>query len=47
MSKQCINEKCKTVFGRYFCETCKFFDDDPTKDIYHCDKCKICRIGKV
>uniref|UniRef100_K3WU11 RING finger and CHY zinc finger domain-containing protein 1 n=1 Tax=Globisporangium ultimum (strain ATCC 200006 / CBS 805.95 / DAOM BR144) TaxID=431595 RepID=K3WU11_GLOUD len=46
MSNECINEKCKTVFGRYFCATCKFFDDDPTKDIYHCDKCRICRIGK-
>ncbi|KAF1328793.1 hypothetical protein FI667_g6559, partial [Globisporangium splendens] len=47
VSNECINGKCKTVFGRYFCVTCKFFDDDPTKDIYHCDKCRICRIGKV
>ncbi|TYZ66354.1 hypothetical protein PybrP1_006951 [[Pythium] brassicae (nom. inval.)] len=46
VAQQCANEKCAAVFGRYFCSTCKFFDDDPTKDIYHCDKCKICRIGK-
>lgn len=44
VSKACIN--CKEEFAQYFCEVCKFHDDDPSKDIYHCDKCKICRIGK-
>lgn len=46
MAKQCINEQCKQEFARYFCDVCKFYDDDPSKSIYHCDKCKICRIGK-
>eukprot|EP00644_Phytophthora_capsici_P011188 jgi/Phyca11/110373/e_gw1.18.93.1 len=42
----CMNEDCKCEFGRYYCEVCRFLDDDHNKDIYHCDKCKICRIGK-
>ncbi|RLN31735.1 hypothetical protein BBJ28_00015817 [Nothophytophthora sp. Chile5] len=42
----CVNEACKCEFGRYYCEVCRFIDDDNVKDIYHCDKCKICRIGK-
>ncbi|KAH7488540.1 hypothetical protein PRIC1_007346 [Phytophthora ramorum] len=46
IGKTCINDDCKCEFGRYYCEVCKFIDDDNSKDIYHCDKCKICRIGK-
>ncbi|TMW64952.1 hypothetical protein Poli38472_009119 [Pythium oligandrum] len=44
VSKTCTN--CKEDFARYYCDVCKFYDDDPNKDIYHCEKCKICRIGK-
>ncbi|ETV94598.1 hypothetical protein H310_11860 [Aphanomyces invadans] len=43
---KCINDTCGVEFARYFCGECKFYDDDDTKDIYHCDKCRICRIGK-
>jgi hypothetical protein len=25
--------------NRYYCDICKFFDDDPKKSIYHCDGC--------
>ncbi|XP_072966663.1 probable E3 ubiquitin-protein ligase RZFP34 [Typha angustifolia] len=39
----CIN--CGVCMGRYFCETCKLFDDDILKQQYHCNYCKICRIG--
>ncbi|XP_043810849.1 probable E3 ubiquitin-protein ligase RZFP34 isoform X4 [Manihot esculenta] len=39
----CIN--CGVCMGRYFCETCKLFDDDTSKKQYHCDGCGICRIG--
>ncbi|EGZ30008.1 hypothetical protein PHYSODRAFT_323450 [Phytophthora sojae] len=46
IGQTCSNEDCKCEFGRYYCEVCKFIDDDNSKDIYHCDKCKICRIGK-
>lgn len=46
VSSTCINERCGIEFGKYFCDKCKFHDNDGTKDIYHCDKCNICRIGK-
>lgn len=38
--------ECGVQFARYFCEICKFHDDEEGKDIYHCPKCGICRIGK-
>ncbi|OQS04246.1 hypothetical protein THRCLA_03511 [Thraustotheca clavata] len=46
VGKTCTNQACGIEFARYFCDVCKFYDDDPTKDIYHCEKCRICRIGK-
>ncbi|PKI65999.1 hypothetical protein CRG98_013584, partial [Punica granatum] len=39
----CIN--CGVCMGRYFCSTCKLYDDDTSKRQYHCDECGICRIG--
>mmetsp|Transcript_70674 Transcript_70674/g.153471 ORF Transcript_70674/g.153471 Transcript_70674/m.153471 type:complete len:271 (-) Transcript_70674:148-960(-) len=43
-SAQCT--ACGEVFGSYFCELCNFWDDDgAAKKVFHCDKCKICRIG--
>ena len=39
----CIN--CGVCMGKYFCQTCKLFDDDTSKRQYHCDGCGICRIG--
>lgn len=39
-------ENCKILFARYFCSICNLFDDTPDKDIYHCEACGICRIGK-
>lgn len=44
VGKDCKN--CGVEFARYFCATCKLYDNTPGKDIYHCDKCKICRVGK-
>lgn len=44
VSESCTN--CGESFARYFCGICKFFDNDPNKSIYHCDKCNICRVGK-
>lgn len=46
VSKTCINSKCAIEFAHYFCPKCKFFDDTPDKSIYHCDHCRICRVGK-
>jgi len=31
--------------GAYFCGTCKFFDNDLSKGIWHCEKCGLCRAG--
>jgi RING finger/CHY zinc finger protein 1 len=31
--------------GKYYCEICHVFDD--IKDIFHCDKCGNCRLGKI
>lgn len=44
VQRDCV--KCKVRFASYFCEKCKFYDNTPGKDIYHCDKCTICRVGK-
>ncbi|CAN8073230.1 unnamed protein product [Agarophyton chilense] len=44
VSNKCV--QCNVHFARYFCAICKFYDDTPDKDIYHCHKCKICRVGK-
>ena len=31
--------------GAYACTSCPFYDDDLSKQPYHCDACGICRIG--
>jgi hypothetical protein len=41
-----ICRNCEETVARYYCDTCKLWDDDPTKSIYHCDQCGICRQGK-
>ncbi|KAI9093579.1 hypothetical protein K1719_027028 [Acacia pycnantha] len=41
--QNCIN--CGVCMGKYFCETCKLFDDDISKQQYHCNGCGICRVG--
>jgi len=37
---------CGAVLGHYYCDICRFWDDDVSKSIYHCPYCKLCRIGK-
>ncbi|KAF2672590.1 hypothetical protein BT63DRAFT_131459 [Microthyrium microscopicum] len=39
-------QHCGEQSAYYFCETCKLWDDDATKRIYHCDDCGICRLGE-
>lgn len=39
-------QECGEELARYYCDKCKFWDDDPKKSIYHCDDCGICRQGK-
>ncbi|XAR60032.1 Ubiquitin--protein ligase [Bertholletia excelsa] len=41
--QHCIN--CGVCMGKYFCQKCKFFDDEVSKGQYHCDECGICRTG--
>jgi len=44
---RCNSKKCGgRPMAKYYCNVCKFYDDDPEKDIYHCPHCNICRIGK-
>jgi RING finger/CHY zinc finger protein 1 len=42
----CGNPSCGAVLGAYACSVCKFHDSTPDKDIYHCGKCGMCRVGK-
>ena len=39
-------ESCDYCFGKYYCEKCKFIDDNKDQEYFHCDKCGICRRGK-
>ena len=38
-------EECGIEFAMYYCPICVLYDNDESKDIYHCDKCGICRLG--
>eukprot|EP00826_Nyctotherus_ovalis_P006601 TRINITY_DN11581_c0_g1_i1.p1 TRINITY_DN11581_c0_g1~~TRINITY_DN11581_c0_g1_i1.p1 ORF type:complete len:266 (+),score=48.91 TRINITY_DN11581_c0_g1_i1:168-965(+) len=42
VAREC--ESCKAVFGKYFCDKCKLFDNADKKQ-FHCDLCGICRQG--
>ena len=37
---------CRETAAWYYCGVCKLWDNDPEKNIYHCDDCGICRIGQ-
>ncbi|KAI4378905.1 hypothetical protein MLD38_016324 [Melastoma candidum] len=37
----CTN--CGVRMGEYFCNICKFYDDDTEKGQFHCNDCGICR----
>ena len=43
VSNKCIN--CEEIFGKYYCDICHFWENRQ-KDIFHCDSCGICRIGR-
>ncbi|GJZ62015.1 E3 ubiquitin protein ligase MIEL1-like protein [Tanacetum coccineum] len=40
-----ICTKCGVKMGEYFCDICKFYEDDISKEQFHCNECGICRIG--
>ena len=37
---------CAEPAALYYCSTCKLWNNDPDKSIYHCGDCGICRIGR-
>ncbi|CAL9192052.1 unnamed protein product [Musa hybrid cultivar] len=43
VAQVCSN--CGVSMGDYFCNVCKFYDDDLEKGQYHCNDCGICRVG--
>mmetsp|Transcript_46514 Transcript_46514/g.131497 ORF Transcript_46514/g.131497 Transcript_46514/m.131497 type:complete len:271 (-) Transcript_46514:33-845(-) len=43
-ARECVS--CGQVFGAYYCGDCNFWDDDGAqKQVFHCRKCGICRVG--
>lgn len=48
VNTSCQNKKCLSynIPHHYYCNVCKFWNNDPFKEIFHCDKCNLCRIGK-
>ncbi|CAK9049850.1 unnamed protein product [Durusdinium trenchii] len=39
-------DACGHDFSSYYCQQCNFWDDDGIrKQVFHCDKCGICRVG--
>jgi RING finger/CHY zinc finger protein 1 len=49
VSNLCKNTNCKNnrehkQFARYYCDICHLYSDSHITEIYHCDKCNICRI---
>ncbi|KAF2289857.1 hypothetical protein GH714_038927 [Hevea brasiliensis] len=43
VQQHCI--QCGVSMGNYFCSKWNFFDDDVSKQQYHCSECGICRTG--
>jgi len=49
-SNTCINKECRffvETFASYYCDICHLYSDKPASEIYHCEKCKICRMCGV
>ena len=47
-SASCKNTDC-TQYNkahRYYCPICFLWENNPHKNIFHCEGCKICRVGK-
>ena len=47
--KHCVNPICEShgsPFAKYNCKICNLYDDGPTKKIYHCPFCNVCRAGQ-
>jgi len=47
ISNSCSNNECIVFnenFASYYCDICHLYSDNPVSEIYHCEKCNICRI---
>ena len=47
VSNSCVNNECGEygeTFASYYCDICHLFSDKPVSEIYHCEKCNICRM---
>ncbi len=42
-----ICSSCSKSMASYFCSVCKFWDNDPSKKMFHCEQCGICRVGQI
>lgn len=38
--------ECGEGAASYYCDVCKLWDDDTSRNIYHCHDCGICRVGQ-
>ena len=52
VSNLCANSDCSNnvnniEFAKYYCGVCHLYSDEPSAEIYHCDKCKICRMCSI
>lgn len=49
VGEKCCNPKCEMggkAFAKWYCKICHLYDDSPTKKIYHCPFCNVCRAGR-
>ena len=47
VSNSCGNKECivfNEKFASYYCDICHLYSDKPASEIFHCEKCNICRI---
>lgn len=50
ISNTCTNVECSQYgekFSSYYCNICHLYSDNPVSEIYHCDKCNICRMCSI
>lgn len=38
--------QCSTRFAHHFCSSCRFYENTAGKKVYHCNRCRICRLGE-
>lgn len=46
-NSDCDNNMNNIEFAKYYCGICHLYSNEPKAEIYHCDKCNICRMCSV